>query len=347
MAIGLIIGKFMPPTLGHKFLIDFAKHYPTIDQVEVVVGSMDREPIPGNYRYNALYEHYWGDGVVRIHRLHKDLPQDPSEHPDFWNIWKKELEVFIDYDELTYPPDIIVFASEPYGAKLAEVLGARFVPVDIDRQIYPVSGTSVREFLDKQTMLQCPKWEMILPEARRYFTKKITLFGAESTGKSTTARKLAQMFNGQFIPEYARGYLEAVGTEDITFDKMKDIAHGQVAQDEAVYHNPMSMWLFRDTDILTTLGYFRLFNIPGSIEWIDIRIQQWAENTASDLYVILDDNIPLVKDPVRYGGDNRQSNTQFWVDICKEAGVPYVVIDSKTDRALEAQKAIRQHFKED
>ena len=38
----------------------------------------------------------------------------------------------------------LVFASEDYGRPLAEVLGGRFVPVDMARAAVPVSGSNWR-----------------------------------------------------------------------------------------------------------------------------------------------------------------------------------------------------------
>lgn len=341
MAQALIIGKFMPPTMGHKFLIDFAINYPGVSHVNVIVESNSEQPIEPAARVYPLRDHYLSERDVVIHSMHKKLPQDPSEDPNFWQIWHDALCGYV-VDGIP----LIVFASEPYGAKLAEILSGTFVPVNIDREIYPISATEVRKFLDNQTMLQQDTWKMLLPEARWYFTKKVTIFGAESVGKTTIARKLAQIFNGQFIPEYARGYLEAVGTEVITSDKLKAIATGQYAQDISVFNNPTSMWLFRDTDLLTNLGYAKLFNIDGVEKWMVEQFTRggWVENTVSDLYLILDDNIPLVKDPVRYGGDNRQSDTKFWVDICKQADVPYQIISSRTDRAGECRDKIREFF---
>ena len=37
---------------------------------------------------------------------------------------------------------------------------------------------------------------------------KVVLFGPESTGKSTLAKKLADHYNTQWVPEYARAYLQ-------------------------------------------------------------------------------------------------------------------------------------------
>ena len=37
---------------------------------------------------------------------------------------------------------------------------------------------------------------------------KVVMFGPESTGKTTLAKALAEHYNTQWVPEYAREYLE-------------------------------------------------------------------------------------------------------------------------------------------
>lgn len=46
----------------------------------------------------------------------------------------------------------------------------------------------------------------------------------------------------------------------------------------------------------------------------------------SDRYYILDTNIPFEEDPLRYGGSIRESETKFWIDLCREFQLPYTVV---------------------
>jgi NadR type nicotinamide-nucleotide adenylyltransferase len=129
----MVLGKFMPPHLGHVFLVEFAREY--VKDLTVVVGTLKAEPIPGELRYGWMRELF---PDVRVVHLTDENPQYPHEHPRFWDIWRDSLQRV-----LPVKPDY-VFASEEYGAKLAEVLGAEFVPVDIARGAVPVSGTAIR-----------------------------------------------------------------------------------------------------------------------------------------------------------------------------------------------------------
>jgi len=59
--------------------------------------------------------------------LTDENPQEPHEHPRFWDIWRESLLRFA-----PRKPDL-VFASEKYGERLAKELGARWIPVDVAR----------------------------------------------------------------------------------------------------------------------------------------------------------------------------------------------------------------------
>ena len=116
---GMVLGKFLPPHLGHVYLVEFAQRF--VDELTVVVGTLQREPIPGERRFQWMRELFPTANVVH---LTDENPQDPSEHPDFWNIWRSSL-----LRVLPQAPDF-VFASDDYGWKLAEVLGTLFAGPD-------------------------------------------------------------------------------------------------------------------------------------------------------------------------------------------------------------------------
>ncbi|MBC8101400.1 MAG: adenylyltransferase/cytidyltransferase family protein, partial [Cytophagales bacterium] len=133
----MILGKFLPPHRGHQYLVDFARRY--ADRVTVHVCSIGSEPIPGALRFAWMREHWAGCPDVTVVHCDDLNPQTPEECPDrFWEIWRESL-----LRRMDTPPDL-VFASEPYGFKLAETLGATYVPVDHARDRIPISGTRLR-----------------------------------------------------------------------------------------------------------------------------------------------------------------------------------------------------------
>ena len=60
---------------------------------------------------------------------------------------------------------------------------------------------------------------------------KIAVIGPESTGKSTLCELLAQHYNSQWCPEFAREFLLTHGT-DYTYDDLLYIAKGQLAMED-------------------------------------------------------------------------------------------------------------------
>jgi HTH-type transcriptional regulator, transcriptional repressor of NAD biosynthesis genes len=182
MTRGMVLGKFMPPHAGHVYLIEFARRF--ADDLSVVVGTLAAEPIAGELRYRWVRELF---PDVRVIHLTDENPQYPEEHPDFWEIWRRSL-----VRVLPAPPEL-VFASEAYGPKLAEVLGARFVPVDTGREALPVSGTAVRADPLRH-------WAFLPRCVRPHFLKRVSIFGPESTGKTTLARALARRFGTVAAP---------------------------------------------------------------------------------------------------------------------------------------------------
>lgn len=279
---GMVLGKFMPPHLGHIYLFDFARHY--VDELAIVVETQKNQPVPGELRYQWVKAMFPDSHVIH---LTDENPQDPSEHPDFWNIWEKSLR-----NVLPFEPDFL-FASENYGWKLAEVMNAQFVPLDIQRTVMPISGTAVREN-------PMDNWEFLPRIARPFFAKRVCIFGPESTGKSTLARRLAEHYQTHYVPEYARVHLEARDGE-ISYDDIDPIARGQKAAQQAALFNANRI-LFADTDLLTTViwSHWLFQKCPG---WIEAE----ANEQNYELYLVNDVDVPWVEDSVRYLPEKRHS----------------------------------------
>jgi NadR type nicotinamide-nucleotide adenylyltransferase len=319
MTTGMVLGKFLPPHAGHVHLVDFARAF--VDDVTVVVGTLAREPIPGALRYAWMRELF---PAVRVVHLTDENPQEPSEHPEFWDIWKASLTRV-----LPYAPDY-VFASDAYGARLAEILGARFVPVDPTRSAVPVRGTLVRADPLRH-------WEHLPRPVRPYFVKRVSVFGPESTGKTTLARRLATHFQTVHVPEFARTWLEAAGGR-VTPKDMPIIARGQLAAEDALAREANRV-LFCDTDALTTAIWSEA--LWGSCDpWIRAR----ADESRYALTLLLDADVPWVADAVRYLPNERAAFFARCEDALRRVGRRYAVIrgdwDARFDAALHAVNAL-------
>jgi NadR type nicotinamide-nucleotide adenylyltransferase len=313
---GILLMTALLPTRGHQYLIDFASEYAG-GKLLVIISSRSKEPIAGEDRYKAFRKHYLHNPKVIIQLMEDDdAPQNPSGPDDepFWAYWKN---VMVTYARRHGISDIReVYASEPYGQKLADLVGARFVPCDIARQILHISSTEVRQDTVKH-------FHQILPEMQQHFQTRVTIFGAESCGKTTMAKKLHTEYDSYFVPEWAREFLETVGTE-ITEEKMETIYLAQYASQKATAALGGVPYIFQDTDLLSTIGYYKIMGYM-----VHPLLVQLFNETKSDLYIVMNDGIPFEKDPLRYGGDVRQSGTQFWIDLLEKYECNYYVVQNR------------------
>lgn len=126
--LGMVLGKFMPPHHGHRVVIQAALQQSRRVCLVIAGQSQDRIPVQQRYEWlRAIYptadvrvldvtfpvtdERAWADGVL----------QACGEVPS------------------------VVFSSEGYGQRLAELLDCTHILVDPDRRQVPVSATRIWE----------------------------------------------------------------------------------------------------------------------------------------------------------------------------------------------------------
>ena len=128
---------------------------------------------------------------------------------------------------------------------------------------------------------------------------RIAVTGPESTGKTTLAKQLAEHYQGQYIPEYAREYIENLQNR-YTFADIESIANKQVEQYSATKSSSEHFFVF-DTWLIITKVWFR---------WVFNRTPEWFEKKMQecpiDLFLLCEPDIPWEADSVREnGGENR------------------------------------------
>jgi len=324
MRRAFVLMTAMPPTIGHRMLIEYAHKLST--QVTVIVCTQPGEPF-AQERYWSILDSVRHLSGVSIQRIHKTLPQEPEGAEGFWDMWASFLTQFGFWEG-----DYIV-ASEKYGVRLAEEVKGMFMPFDIERSIRYTKGTRIRE--DYRTY-----WEDILPEFRRYLQKRVTIFGAESVGKTTTAELLTDSLpNARWYFEWARPYLESVGAE-ITTRAMRNIYKGQTALQQLAFEDRTAEFSIFDTDLYSTIGYWEMYDrssIPRSI-------YEKARTLKSNLYVILSSDIPFEADQLRYGGHERESTDQYWINLCERENLEYVYVRETEYRVSEVRDFILEKW---
>lgn len=305
----------MPPTKGHRALIQYAACL--AERVEVILCTQPGEPFT-NERATAVAE--MCDSIalgnrVHLNRVHKSLPQEPEGNEGFWDMWTGFLQMF------GFEPGDWIVASEKYGKTLAEYANGIFMPFDIDRDINPEKATNVRN----ATLAQ---FDSIDESFQPHLIKTITVFGAESTGKTTLSRELADHVNGHWLPEYARPYLENTSNE-INDGSMTRIWDGQAALQDYGFYLRNKPFIVQDTDLWSTVGYWEMspWAMSGP-EKVPYELKYDAQQRQSDLYIITRSNVPFEADPLRYGGAGREITDEQWIDFAGRYGLPYVVLDS-------------------
>lgn len=298
---GLVLGKFLPPHAGHQYLFDFAGHY--VSHLNVLVCSLPQEPIAGTLRTRWVREMC---PAAEVFHVTDPNPQEPHQHPDFWQIWTDTVR-----RRIPYPLDV-VFTSEDYGDELARRLGARHVIVDKARELVPISGTQLCE-------RPWDHWQYLPPCVRPHFVRRVVVHGPESTGKTTLCRRLAEHYGTVWASEYARGMLDHRGGECRAED-IVPIARGHLASQQALARQANRI-LFSDTDALLTEIYSELYF--GSVPDV---VKQIADSQAADLYLVTNIDVPWVADVQRDLPHRRPELREKCLAALESRGRKYVII---------------------
>lgn len=162
---------------------------------------------------------------------------------------------------------------------------------------------------------------------------RICLHGAESTGKSTLARKLAARFDCPAVSEYGRTYAETHGAA-FTLEDLLAIAREQDRLMRAAAATSPGL-LVLDTDPLMTAAWAGMLfgTVPDAL----------LAYEKAELYLLFSPEVPWVADGTRAFGapDARARFAAIAEDILVRAGVPYRTIDGDwAAREREAAEAV-------
>ena len=133
---------------------------------------------------------------------------------------------------------------------------------------------------------------------------KVVLFGPESTGKTTLARALAAHYQTEWVPEYAREYLQEKWdrTREICSpEDLPPIGAGQIAL-ENERTGSANRLLICDTDLLVTKVYSEAY-YEG---YCDPEIEKFALQNTYDLYLLTGIDVPWVPDDLRDKPEERE-----------------------------------------
>ena len=155
-------------------------------------------------------------------------------------------------------------------------------------------------------------------------TFKVAIVGPESTGKTTLARYLANRYNGLFVPEYAREYMENLH-RPYTYEDVETIARQQIEQMSNVNcqlpTKKTSGLVFFDTELIITKVWFE-HKYNKCPEWLLEALHRYP----MDMYLLCYPDIEWIPDPVRENPDIRLELFHRYEAEIQALNIPYYII---------------------
>ena len=160
-----------------------------------------------------------------------------------------------------------------------------------------------------------------MPEAG---VKRVAVFGTESTGKTSLARKLAAHFDEPWAPEFVREFWD-LRSGKISVADLGTIALGQLANEDGAVARARRV-VFCDTELLTCTLWNDLLFPEKCPAWVRAEAEQRARGFA--LYLLCETDVPFAPDPQRCFPDavGREKARQWWREALVSRGLPFVEI---------------------
>jgi NadR type nicotinamide-nucleotide adenylyltransferase len=313
----VIAGKFYPFHAGHKYLIGEALR--EARRVTVLVCGSREQTIPAHVRARWIRQTFPGVDTVVLDQDALGLRDEDSEG------WARAT-----VRALGRRPDV-VFSSEDYGDAYAAAMGAAHRLVDRDRTVVPISGTAIR----RDPLAHLDRLE---PHVRAHYVKRVCILGAESTGKTTLARRVAKRYRTIWVPEYGRDYSERhrkkLGDAWATWE-FRHIARVQARREDALAQRANRV-LFCDTDVFTTARFHEAY-----LRTKDEELERLAASRTYDLYLLCGLDAPFVQDGWRDDGPHRTQMDEAYRRFLSETGANWVEVGGTYDeRFAQATAAV-------
>ena len=162
------------------------------------------------------------------------------------------------------------------------------------------------------------------------------MYGPESTGKTTLSKQLAAHYNDEWIPEFARDFLQEKwdkNKEICTEEDLIPIAIGQVnLENEAVLK--AKKFLFCDTNLLVTKVFSDIY-----YNRCDANLEKAARKHEYDLIFLTNIDVPWEADDLRDSPDDREITFGTFKKAIIANGNPYIKL--KGDVTSRFEKAVK------
>ena len=158
---------------------------------------------------------------------------------------------------------------------------------------------------------------------------KVVINGPESTGKTTLTKQLAEYFNTEYVPEFARNYLQE------KWDLKKEVCSKEdllvIVKEQVNLENELSSKankvLLLDTNIITTVNW----SITHFDGFCDPWIIKQTEFLEYDHYLITNIDFPWIKDDLRDRPNEREDMLSSLINQHDIRDLKYSIISGDKD----------------
>jgi nicotinamide riboside kinase len=162
--------------------------------------------------------------------------------------------------------------------------------------------------------------------------RKLAIVGAESSGKTTLARELANVLHSPWLPEYARHYFAAKGDTHYGLDDVIAIAEGQRAgeAEPALWQGAdQGDWLVCDTNALVCKIWaeVRFGHCPLEIE------AAWPAHDYA-LHILPTPDIAWQPDPLRENPHDRPALFARYQAALQASGAAFCIVSGSPTQRL-------------
>lgn len=164
----------------------------------------------------------------------------------------------------------------------------------------------------------------------------MVVVGAESTGKTTLAMALADLYGAPLVEEFSREYLATIGTAYEQID-LVHIARGQWRREQSARVASRGLLLV-DTDLLVIRIWSEVkYGVVPA--FVRAQIQQLQRDHSLRCYVLTQPDIPWAADPLRENPDDRAELHIRYRQTLDDLSLPYIEVGGTHSARLQAVRA--------
>jgi HTH-type transcriptional repressor of NAD biosynthesis genes len=325
MKTGLTLGKFAPFHLGHEELIK--KALGEMNQIwdhliVIIYDSPKTTDIPLPVRAGWIRSLYPSVEVIETW----DGPTEDGDTPEIKAAHEAHIKGILKGQEITH-----FYSCEFYGEHMSKALNA--LDCRFEKKT-PISGTDIR--LDTYG---CRNYvnELVYKD----LVTNVVFLGAPSSGKTTIAKRMAEVYETQWMPEYGREYWEKNNiNRRLNLSQLVEIAEGHIERENCALKNS-NKYLFTDTNALTTAIFSQYYHKIHPI------LKDMANKAVSryDLVFLCDIDIPYEDTADRSGEVNRLLFQKQIIADLTVRKIPYIVLSGDLQKREAKVTEVLQKFR--